>query len=204
MPLSPAYRRFSAVPFLHLQHGTGGRGSGTALCHAFHHVFALWYFDKAGTVQRIHQGLKYENRPFYGFALGKLIGRIFLSPLDPRPRPDLIIPVPLHQKRLLERGYNQSEALAQGMTHTAAIPCNTRILYRPAYTQTQTGLDKASRLQNVARAFAVKRRRHIKNKHILLVDDVLTTGATLFAASQPLKQAGASAISIATFAMARP
>ncbi len=173
-------------------------------CNAFKHIFSLWYFDKAGTVQHIHRGLKYNNRPYYGSALGKLIGVTFLLPLHPRHHPELIIPIPLHRKRLLERGYNQSDVLAAGISRVAHLPYTTTVLRRPIYTKTQTGLDSLKRLQNVASAFRVAHPEKIKDRHILLVDDVLTTGATLFAAAQPLKDAGAREISVATLAMARP
>ena len=170
----------------------------------FKHIFSLWMFDKAGTVQRIHQGLKYKNRPHYGISLGKLMGKTFLVPLHPLSRPHLILPVPLHRRRLLERGYNQSDMLAQGMSITTGIKSLPNVLTRSSYTKTQTGLDTSKRLANVLNAFSLQKENVIKGKHILLVDDVLTTGATLLAASLPLKKAGAEEISIATLAMARP
>ena len=172
-------------------------------CDAFEHTFALWLFDKAGTVQRIHQGLKYNNRPYHGVWLGRQIASKLLLPLSPLDRPSLIIPIPLHRRRYLERGYNQSQLLAQGISDTTGIPLTSSLLKRTRYTMTQTGLDQKQRLENVQHAFSVPDVVSLKGKHLLLVDDVLTTGATLYAASLPLKKAGAELISIATLAMAR-
>ncbi len=172
-------------------------------CDAFNYIFALWMFDKAGTVQNIHQSLKYKNRPVYGLALGKLMGTTFLQPLHPKNKPDVIVPIPLHRRRLLERGYNQSETLASGIASSTKIPLSTRQLVRSVHTKTQTGFDRTQRFANVRDAFALANTDGIQGSHVLLVDDVLTTGATLFAASIPLKKAGASHISVATLALAR-
>ena len=172
-------------------------------CDAFESVFALWFFDKAGTVQHIHQGLKYNNRPYHGIWLGRLLGSTCIMPLSPIDRPTLIIPIPLHRRRYLERGYNQSQLLAQGISDQTKIPLDSTILQRTRNTITQTGLDQKQRLENVRHAFSVQAQVSLKGKHILLVDDVLTTGATLYAASLALKTSGASLISIATMALAR-
>ncbi len=173
-------------------------------CDAFHLACTLWMFDKSGTVQHIHQGLKYKNRPHYGLSLGKLMGQTFVLPLPIQSRPQIIMPIPLHRQRLYERGYNQSNLLARGMAKTTHVKLLNDILIRSSYTNSQTGLDQQKRLDNVTGAFEVRKNTSIQGKHIMLVDDVLTTGATLFAASVPLKKAGATEISIATLAMARP
>ncbi len=170
---------------------------------AFRRIFTLWLFDKTGTVQHIHQGLKYKNRPYVGFSLGKLMGATFILPLHFEHRPNLIIPIPLHRRRLLERGYNQSALLASGLNAVSKIQVNEKTLIRSSHTKSQTGLDKRERLANVQHAFSVSNKTEVDGKHILLVDDVLTTGATLLSAALPLKAAGASQISIATLAMAR-
>ena len=171
--------------------------------NAFGHIFALWQFDKAGTVQKIHQNLKYKNRPYHGIWLGKLMGRTFILPLHPLDKPDIIIPIPLHKRRLLERGYNQSDLLAQGLSEVSGIPFSTEALTRRGYTQTQTGLDRTERLTNVSHAFTTINEHKVQDKHVMLVDDVLTTGATLYAASIPIREAGASTVSAITLAMAR-
>lgn len=171
--------------------------------NVFTHALSLWYFDKSGTVQHIHQGLKYLNRPSYGSSLGILMGQVLISPIHPEKKPDVIIPIPLHPLRLLERGYNQSELLARGISKATRIPLKPHLLKRTRYTQTQTTLAKKDRLDNVKHAFEAPPSRLLKGAHVLLVDDVLTTGATLVSAAQILTTAGARAVSMATLALAR-
>ncbi len=172
-------------------------------CDPFEHLFVLWQFDKAGSIQHIHQGLKYKNRPYHGTWLGELLGRTLLLPTHPTQLPDVIIPIPLHRRRFLERGFNQSDMLAAGIAQVTHIPLAKDILERSGYTKTQTGLDREKRFDNVSNAFKVQPSATLQGKHVLLVDDILTTGATLYAASLPLKAAGAALISIAALAMAR-
>ena len=172
-------------------------------CDAFAHTLCLWMFDKSGVLQRIHQELKYNNRPHTGIALGRLMGSALLLPLSHDRLPDMVIPIPLHRRRMLERGYNQSNMIAKGMAKTISQTPVTDILFRKTYTRTQTSLAKGKRFENVSNAFAVSRSEKIKGRHVMLVDDVLTTGATLLAASIPLRQAGAHKISFATLALAR-
>ena len=167
-------------------------------------VYAHWYFDNMGVVQKIHRRVKYGNRPHYAIVLGTLIGEeLNRNPPFSHP-PDLIVPVPLHQKRFLERGYNQSCMLAEGLARTTKIPLEVNALTRSRETRSQTGLSKQERQENVHAAFSVPVASIFRDKHILLVDDVLTTGATLYSAAVTLHQSGASVISIATFAFTRP
>ncbi|MEM8485658.1 MAG: ComF family protein [Bacteroidota bacterium] len=177
----------------------------TQACEAFERVLPLWIFDKAGTVQRIHSALKYKNQPLTGRQLGALMAKLLIVPLALDARPTLVIPIPLHRQRLFERGYNQSAQLAIGLAKTANIPFDASIMVRRRYTRTQTGFDQQQRLANVKGAFGIRAARSsaVCGAHVLLVDDVLTTGATLLAAAEPLREAGAAAVSIATLAMAR-
>lgn len=177
----------------------------THACDGFHLVLPLWMFDKAGTVQRIHSALKYKNQPLTGRRLGNLMAALLIAPLALDERPTLVIPIPLHRQRMLERGYNQSAQLARGLAATANIPFDASLLRRSRYTPTQTGFDHTQRIANVKGAFSMypERRDIVRGAHVLLVDDVLTTGATLLAAAEPLHAAGAAAVSIATLAFAR-
>ena len=171
--------------------------------HLEYSLFALWYFDQRGVVQRIHQALKYENRPQYGVELGSVMGIAYQQEARVSLDVDVVIPVPLARSRFLERGYNQSEMLARGITRVIARPLRLDILHRRRSTRSQTGLTKNRRWQNVFTAFDVRHREHIKDKRILLIDDILTTGATLIAAAHPLHTAGASSVSFATLAFTR-
>lgn len=167
------------------------------------HIYAHWMFDKTGTVQLLHQALKYQNRPAYGHALGQRIGQGLqgIFPLDSIPH--AIVPIPLHAKRYFERGYNQSFMLAAGISAITRIPIENRALVRSLHTSTQTGLGQDDRWKNVSSAFKITAPQAIHGRHILLVDDVLTTGATLLSAAHTLMGAGAQSVSLATLAFAR-
>lgn len=162
-------------------------------------AFALWLFDEGGTVQRIQHLLKYGNRPRYGVALGRLMGTAH----NDRSLPDLVLPIPLHRARFYERGYNQSAMLAEGIAERLGVPVATDVLVRTRATRSQTRLSREARWQNVSGAFAVTETAAVAGKHLLLIDDVLTTGATLAAAAVTLKSAGALSVTAATLALAR-
>lgn len=157
---------------------------------AFEHVFALWVFDAGGAIQHVQHAVKYRNRPTLGLRLGELIGQGLRE--AGAPRPDLVVPVPLHRVRALERGYNQSERLAQGIAAGVGAPVGDGVLVRRHATRTQTALDRQARWRNVSGAFAVATAGAVAGRRVLLVDDVMTTGATVVAAARPLLAAGAT------------
>jgi len=164
----------------------------------FEQVLALWVFDRDGTLQAVQHAFKYQNRPQYGVHLGRLVGRAYARTA---PSPDGIVPVPLHRTRELERGYNQSAMLAEGVADVLDRPLERNLLARPVPTRSQTPLSREERWRNVQGAFAAA--PDCRDGHWLLVDDVLTTGATAVAAGQTLEEAGADAVSLATLALAR-
>jgi ComF family protein len=139
---------------------------------------AFLYFNKGGKVQRLVHQLKYKSRKDIGVYLGELYGlSIKYAPLFNSA--DVIVPVPLHKKRYMQRGYNQSEQFAIGLSGAMGIPVNRHLLVRTKATETQTRKSRFSRYQNVKEIFTVNQPGDWTGKTILLVDDVITTGATL-------------------------
>jgi len=164
----------------------------------FEHALALWVFDKGGTLQAVQHAFKYNNRPRYGVALGRLVG---LAYDEDGPAPDGVVPIPLHRTRELERGYNQSRMLGEGVADALDCPLRDNLLARPRPTRSQTNLSREERWKNVRDAFAAD--ADCADGHWLVVDDVLTTGSTAVAAGLTLTNAGADAVSLATLALAR-
>lgn len=136
---------------------------------------ALFYFDKRGRFKRMIQALKYKNRPQVGRYLGEYYGEK-LRNLPIFTQADALVPVPLHRSRQAERGYNQSEMIAEGLSKTLGVPVNTKALLRSSKTTSQTKKTQSERWENVEHAFEMK--QPIAGR-ILLIDDVITTGATL-------------------------
>lgn len=166
-------------------------------------VACLWIFDKGGAIQVVHQALKYGNRPSYGVTLGEPVGAIYMDECHEADEVDLIVPIPLHRSRLHERGYNQAEMLALGVSEVVDARVYSEVLIRPRPTKTQTALKRSSRWENLEGAFRVADPGSVAGRHVLLVDDVLTTGSTAGAAAKVLLGAGARRVDLATLAMAR-
>ncbi len=166
------------------------------------HAWAFLKFKKRGTVQHLLHQLKYNNHPEIGVVLGKVFGKA-LSDSGFTGAFDLIVPVPLHQSRLLKRGYNQSAKFAEGLSSLLKIPWDESISIRRERTSTQTKKSRMQRWENVKDVFTVSQNSKISGKRILLVDDVITTGATLEACGQHLIAAGCAELSIAVIAEAQ-
>ena len=163
-------------------------------------AMALYHFRKSGKVQRLLHHLKYKQKPTVGRVLGHQYGKL-LKETPWYKDVDLIIPVPLHSSRLRKRGYNQSDFFAQGLSEALAIPWRNQYLHRIQATIPQTQKRQAARIASLTDAFAVRSPSGIRGQHILLVDDVITTGATLVACGQVLCTAGVRALSISTIAV---
>lgn len=163
-------------------------------------AFALLYFDKGGDVQKLIHLLKYKNHPEIGEFLGKLMGQA-INKSAWGAQIDFIIPLPLHANKQKKRGYNQSEEIAKGIKLLIEKDVKTDILLRGNFTQTQTRKTRTQRWDNVKEAFTLNEHTVLAGKNILLVDDVLTTGATLEAAAAHLRNAGAN-VYIGVLAMA--
>ena len=163
---------------------------------------AMFHFIKQGRVQQLIHHLKYEGRRDIGYGLGRTYGPVLAEALAADP-PALIVPVPLHPRKQHKRGYNQAEVFARGLSEAMDIPHAGRVLVRTVYATSQTNKGRLERFQNVSKAFALKKKAPIQGKHILLVDDVLTTGATLEACAQQLLQVPKVRVSMATIAIAQ-
>ncbi|MGI6128475.1 MAG: ComF family protein [bacterium] len=118
------------------------------------------------------------------------------------PQKPLVVPVPLDRQRLRERGFNQSQLLAQEVARAYKWPLNNKILTRTRHTLPQAGLSATDRWSNVAGAFIAVNCERLKGKEILLIDDIYTTGSTVDAASKALTKAGAGGVYVATVAIA--
>lgn len=164
-------------------------------------AFAYLYFHKQGKVQNLIHHLKYKNRPRLGNLLGEMYGRELrkhglVSSID------YIIPVPLHTSRLKSRGYNQSYCIAEGLACILGIPLGDKYLNRSKPTGTQTHKGRFERFENMVEVFRLQNADELVDKHILLVDDVITTGATLEACALSLLEVQGLQISILAIAYA--
>lgn len=160
------------------------------------------FFNKGGNVQKLIHSLKYRNRKEVGIYLGELFGRSLIqSPLYEHI--DFVVPVPLHPKKYRKRGFNQSEMIASGIAKSMKTNTDFSNLQRIVNTDSQTRKSRYNRWENVKGVFAIKAPEHFEEKHILLVDDVLTTGATLEACASTLLEINNTKVSVATIAYAQ-
>jgi len=166
------------------------------------HVCALFFFGKGSRYRNLLHKLKYNGKKEIGVTLGKLLGRE-LKDAPFYASVNVIVPVPLHPKKQHKRGYNQSEQIAKGIAEATGWELNTTALIRNMFTETQTRKTKMERWENVAEVFSVKMPEELKNKYVLLVDDVLTTGATIEACAKKLLEVEGCKISVATLAVAK-
>jgi len=161
----------------------------------------LNFFSYSDVKLMIHK-LKYENRRDIGLQLGKMAGqRAKKSPFFKDI--DFIIPIPLHKSRLRKRGYNQAYLIAQGISEEIGVPIRQDIVLKIKNTKSQTSMNREERIQNVYDSFKLENSEIIKGKHILIVDDVLTTGSTIQACSQRMLLTDNVRISVITATIAR-
>ncbi len=160
------------------------------------------FFNKGGSVQKLIHQFKYNSKIETGRYLGNLMGKD-LANSDLFNTIDVIIPVPLHKKKLHIRGFNQSDIIAEGIGDAMNVQAITDTLIRTEHTETQTKKSRYTRWENVKGKFDIHNPHTIEGKHILLVDDVLTTGATLEACAQTLLEVPNTTVSLATLAYAQ-
>ena len=158
---------------------------------------AYLHFEKGGMVQNMLHQLKYNNQPEVGVFLGRMAG-YELAPFFEDI--DLLIPVPLHPKKLKKRGYNQAEQVARGISEATNISYDGENLMRTEFTETQTLKGRFDRWLNVKTVFQLQNPSALSEKKLLLVDDVLTTGSTMEGCLSVLE--GISGAKLSAFALA--
>lgn len=168
---------------------------------AFSKATSIFIFRHGNTVQKTVHAMKFHGDSDLCLLMGRQMGLELLASgrFDDI---DLLIPVPLHWWRRLRRGYNQSELLCRGIAQVMHREVNTRALRRHRYTHQQSLQASSDREKNVQGAFSLRRPDDLAGRHILLVDDVLTTGATISSCCDALKNVNNLKISIATFSIA--
>lgn len=163
--------------------------------------YSLLYFRKKGIPRKLIHELKYKGNEKIGEFFGNWLGEVIHEKNEFRDI-DYIIPVPLHPKKLKERGYNQVTKFGKKVSELLQIPYLDTELVRVSSAKTQTFKARFERFSNIDTKFLVKNHDFFNNKHVLLIDDVITTGATLEACAKELQKATNCKISILTMAFA--
>ncbi|WP_019037351.1 ComF family protein [Psychroflexus tropicus] len=166
------------------------------------HAACLFYFEKKSIIQNLIHDLKYKGNEELSFHLGEWLGELLLE-AGWHNSIDLVIPVPLHKKRLRERGYNQVEGFGKAIAKELSVPYNDVCLKRRSTSATQVFKNRLARTEVVKNHFYVVGNNSLSGEHVLLVDDLVTTGATLEACYLALKTADIEHISIATIAITK-
>lgn len=164
-------------------------------------AYSMYFFNKGGKVQKMMHHFKYDGMQHIGNLLGSIAGKQLLQN-EVFKTADYIVPVPLHKKRLKERGYNQSTCFAEGLAKKLTAIVEIDNLIRGVATKTQTHKSRFERFENMLEVFTVADPDKLAGKHVLLVDDIVTTGSTLEACGQALLKVPGLKLSIATIAYA--
>ncbi len=159
------------------------------------------YFSKNSLIQRLLHQLKYKDNKELGQFAGRMMG-VTLRQSDLYDNIDALVPLPLFASREKKRGYNQAALLCEGIAAATGIPVLKNVVCRISSTETQTHKNRIERWQNMEGRFEITNAEAIKNKHLLLVDDVITTGATLEACGHALLRGENTSVSIFTLAYA--
>lgn len=163
--------------------------------------FPLYIFENHTEIQKTIHAIKYNGKYLVGRSMGRMLGQALIKQLGSLT-PEAIIPVPLYKYRRFERGFNQSEYIAEGVSDILHIPLQTRWIKRIRNTGTQTHLSLEERQENVRNAFVSPCPQNFEGKHILLIDDVITTGATISECAKIFHKHGATSTIAASLALA--
>lgn len=159
-------------------------------------LYSLFHYTKGADTKNLLFAIKYHNKPKLAYKIGVMLGEHLKQHLSG----DLIIPVPLHPKRHRLRGYNQAEQIAKGVSQITGIPVAYNVLERIVNTATLTESNRALRMEKISQAFKLKEPSLIKDKSIILIDDVITTGATITACLETMNGANVKNITLACIA----
>ena len=162
------------------------------------YVTAGYFFQKGNKIQKLVHQIKYKGQKEMGAILGRQMGQALLKSCFNDI--DMIVPVPIHKKKLRRRGYNQSEWIAKGVADALDKPLDTKTLVRRFFTDSQTMKKRFDRWENVNAGFELAENENFAGKHILLIDDVITTGATLEACAHAVLAAPDTKVSMAALA----
>ena len=163
---------------------------------------AFFYYEAHAETANIIYELKYKNHP----EIGSIVGRMLAKEIQPSgffDGIDGIVPIPLAKKRLRQRGYNQSEEIAQGVSEITGLPIYKKVVRRNSFKGSQTNKGHWDRQENVEHVFELIDAEAVSNQHLLLIDDVVTTGATCIACAKALCQSGTVRISILSLGFAK-
>jgi ComF family protein len=185
---------FAKIPDNQIEHIFYGRAKIQSAC-------SIFYFSKGQIIQQLIHQLKYKGNQEIGIYLGKLMGEQLLNS-GRFNHIDAIIPLPMHPDKQRKRGYNQAEILAKGISQKINVPLLNDIVVRSKTTTTQTNKQRVERWTNVDGTFIIQKQSSIIGKNILLVDDVITTGATLEACTNAILSIENTSVSIAVLAHA--
>ncbi|HAL55386.1 MAG TPA: hypothetical protein DCP63_02620 [Bacteroidetes bacterium] len=182
-----------------LYHETKGKLTDSGLVHD---LVSSYVFEKEGAFQHVAHALKYGGIQSLGIELGRRLGFALRAQ---RVVADLLIPIPLHKRKLRERGYNQAELIARGISQVAGMPLRSEIVQRRRFTKSQTTLTLEERKKNMHEAFELLplHSSEVAEKTCVIVDDVITTGATIEECAKVLLGAGAAGIIAASSALAQ-
>jgi ComF family protein len=185
------FKNFTTNPVADIFIGRANITYGNAFCQ----------FDKGGKVQYLIHQLKYRGKREIGYRLGFLFGYELIQIIEFQEI-DAVIPVPLHKKKQRKRGYNQTIEICKGISEAMNKPLITGNLIRKKHTSSQTSKGRFDRWENVSGIFDVKNTNELEGKHLLLVDDVITTGATLDSCCAELLKISGVKVSVAALAQA--